>query len=83
MDKVKVTIDGQQVEVDDGSYVLDAAKSIGIEIPTLCYYPYMAPYAACRICCVEAHGGGGWSKIVTACNYPSGRVWKSIPIPHA
>jgi heterodisulfide reductase subunit A len=77
MDKVKITIDGQQIEVDDGSYVLDAAKSLGIEIPTLCYYPYMAPYAACRICCVEAHGAGGWSKIVTACNYP---VWEGLEI---
>lgn len=77
MDKVKITVDGQQIEVDDGTYVLEAAKTLGIEIPTLCYYPHTVPYAACRICCVEAHNESGWSKIVTACNYP---VWKGLEI---
>lgn len=77
MTKVKITIDSHPIEVDEGTYVLAAAKSLGIEIPTLCYYPYMSPYAACRICCVEARNGKGWSKIVTACNYP---VWEGLAI---
>lgn len=77
MDKVKIKIDGKQIEVEEGSYVLKAAESLGVHIPTLCYYPYMNPYAACRICCVEASDGKGWSKVVTACNYP---VWDGLEI---
>ncbi len=77
MATVKIKIDGQAIEVEEGSYVLDAAQSLGIEIPTLCYYPYMSPYAACRICVVEARNGKGWSKIVTACNYPA---WDGLEI---
>jgi heterodisulfide reductase subunit A len=68
---VTIIVDGHPIEVEEGSYVLQAANSLGIEIPTLCYYPYMTPYAACRICAVEAHGPKGWNKIVTACNYPA------------
>lgn len=75
--KVKITIDGQVVEVEEGSYVLEAARQLGIDIPTLCYYPYMTPYAACRICAVEARAGNGWNKIVTACNYPA---WDGLEI---
>ena len=77
MAKVNITIDGLKLEVEKGSYVLQAAESLGKEIPTLCYYPYMTPYAACRICVVEARDGKGWSKIVTACNYP---VWEGLEI---
>jgi heterodisulfide reductase subunit A len=67
---VKVKIDGKSIEVEEGTYALQAAEKLGIEIPTLCYYPYMTPYAACRICIVEARDSRGWSKIVTSCNYP-------------
>ncbi len=37
----------------------------------------MTPYAACRICAVEACDNKGWSKIVTACNYP---VWDGLKV---
>lgn len=77
MNKARITIDDHPIEVEEGSYVLEAARSLGIYIPTLCYYPYMTPYAACRICAVEAHDGKGWSKIVTACNYP---VWDGLQV---
>ncbi|MFH1892496.1 MAG: 4Fe-4S dicluster domain-containing protein [Candidatus Zixiibacteriota bacterium] len=77
MAKVKIIIDGCSVEVEEGSYVLDAARDLGIDIPTLCHYPYMTPYAVCRICAVEARDGKGWSKIVTACNYPA---WDGLEI---
>jgi hypothetical protein len=83
MPLVKIKIDGQSVEVEEGSYVLEAARSLGVDIPTLCYYPYMTPYAACRICCVEARAGNGWNKIVTACNYPAWdglEIWTDRPI---
>ena len=77
MGKVNVKIDGHPMEMDEGAFVLDGARSLGLYIPTLCHYPYMTPYAACRVCAVEARDGKGWSKIVTACNYP---VWDGLEI---
>jgi heterodisulfide reductase subunit A len=77
MAKISIKIDGQPIEVEENSYVLEAAKTLGINIPTLCYYPYMTPYAACRICAVEARNEKGWTKIVTACNYPA---WDGLEI---
>lgn len=77
MATVNIKIDGQPITVEEGSYVLEAARALGIDIPTLCFYPHMSPYAACRICCVEARNGRGWSKIVTACNYPT---WEGLEI---
>jgi len=77
MAKVKIKIDGHAIEMEEGAYVLEGARNLGIYIPTLCYYPYMTPYAACRICAVEARDGKGWSKIVTACNYP---VWEGLEV---
>ena len=77
MSEVTIKIDGQAIQVDEGAYVLLAARELGIDIPTLCHYPYLTPYAACRICCVEAGDGKGWTKIVTACNYPA---WDGLEI---
>ena len=77
MSKVNITIDDHKIQVEEGSYVLQAAEELGIRIPTLCYYKYMTPYAACRICCVEARNDKGWTKIVTACNYPA---WEGLQI---
>ena len=79
MSLIKIKIDGHPIEVEEGSFVLEAARTLGIYIPTLCYYPYMTPYAACRICVVEARDGKGWTKIVTACNYP---VWEGLQDLH-
>lgn len=77
MAQVHVNIDGHDIMMEEGAYALEGARSLGIRIPTLCHYPYMTPYAACRICAVEARDGKGWSKIVTACNYP---VWDGLEI---
>lgn len=48
-----LTIDGQTVSVPPGTTVLQAARSIGIEIPTLCYHAKMSLLGACRLCLVE------------------------------
>ncbi len=53
---VKLTIDGQQVEVDQGTTVLNAARKAGIDIPTLCDHPQLTPYGGCRLCLVEVEG---------------------------
>jgi len=52
------TINGQPVTCERGKTILEAAQSIGIHIPTLCYEARLAAFAACRICLVEVEGGG-------------------------
>jgi NADH-quinone oxidoreductase subunit G len=50
---VSLTIDGQPVSVPQGTLIVDAAKSIGIDIPVFCYHPKMEPVGMCRQCMVE------------------------------
>lgn len=69
MSKILLTIDGREVEATEGMTVLEAARSIGINIPTLCDYEKLEPYGACRICTVEAEVKG-WTKLVVSCLYP-------------
>jgi heterodisulfide reductase subunit A len=65
--KIKLTINDQTVEVDEGTTILQAAQELDIEIPTLCYHPVLEPYAACRVCVVETKVGNKVD-IVTSCN---------------
>ena len=53
---VTLTIDGQSVTVREGTTVLEACRSIGVEIPTLCFLETLHPVNACRICVVEMEG---------------------------
>jgi predicted molibdopterin-dependent oxidoreductase YjgC len=53
---VELTIDGKKVSVTEGSTILSACASIGIEIPTLCYLETLHPVNVCRICVVEVEG---------------------------
>ena len=53
---VKLTIDGTLVEVPAGTSVFDAARSLGIEIPTLCHAQHQTPVGVCRVCTVEVAG---------------------------
>lgn len=64
---LNVTIDGIRVQVKEGSTILEAAQSVGIEIPTLCYLKDLTPEASCRICLVEIEGN---PKLFTACSTP-------------
>ncbi len=66
---MKLEIDGKEVEAEKGKTILEVAKGIGIDIPTLCYHPALEPFGACRLCSVEIEKRGR-KKIVTACNYP-------------
>ncbi len=52
-EKIRLTIDSQQVIVEQGTKVVDAAKSAGIDISVFCYHPKLEPVGACRICLVE------------------------------
>ena len=53
---VKLTIDGRNIEVKEGTTVLEAAQQAGILIPTLCAHPELTPYGGCRLCLVEVEG---------------------------
>lgn len=50
---VHLTIDGQPVEVEEGTTILQAAKKACIHIPTLCYHEDLSIKAVCRICVVR------------------------------
>ena len=67
MEMVNITIDGQQVAVPKTSTVLEAALSLGIKIPTLCYHPELRVEGACRVCMVEVEGA---RSLVASCVYP-------------
>ncbi len=56
-DLITLTIDDREVQVPQGSTVLQACESIGVEIPTLCTDPRLKPYGACRMCVVEVQPG--------------------------
>lgn len=53
MSKITLTIDDQIVHVEEGTTVLEAAREVGIEVPTLCYHPDLTLHGACRVCVVE------------------------------
>jgi iron-only hydrogenase group A len=67
MSKVKITIDEQTVEVEENSTLLEAAKKIGIDIPTLCYHPDLSLHGACRVCVVEDEKSGS---LLASCATP-------------
>lgn len=54
--QVQLTIDGQAVMVPAGTTIYDAARGIGIDIPTLCHAEHMSPVGVCRVCTVEVEG---------------------------
>jgi NADH-quinone oxidoreductase subunit G len=51
--QVTLTINGKQAVVPEGTTVVDAAKSIGIDIPVFCHHPKLEPVGMCRMCLVE------------------------------
>lgn len=67
---VRFTINGIEVEASPDENVLQVARRYGIYIPALCYHEAVTPYAACRLCIVEATQGGR-TRVVTSCTYPA------------
>jgi heterodisulfide reductase subunit A len=66
---IKLTINDRQVEVPEGTTVLEAARKVGISIPTLCYYEAIKPYGGCRLCAVQVTQGNR-TQITASCTYP-------------
>ncbi len=53
---VTATINGENITVPDGSSILDACRTVDLDIPTLCYGDTITPANACRVCMVEVEG---------------------------
>ena len=62
---VNLKIDNIDVTVKEGTTIMEAAASAGINIPHLCYWKGLNEIAACRVCVVEIEGK---DKLITACN---------------
>ena len=69
IDKVLVTMNGRTAEVPRGTTILNAARQMGITIPTLCNYRGLTPYGACRVCLVEIETPRG-GQLVASCSHP-------------
>ncbi len=70
MSDILLQIDGKEVKAKQGMTLLEAAKSAGIEIPTLCYHEKLEPFGGCRLCIVEVESRG-WTRLVVSCVYPA------------
>jgi len=64
---VQLTINNIKVNAEEGMTILEAAKSVGIHIPTLCHLKGLAPTGACRICVVEVEGQ---RNLTPSCAFP-------------
>ena len=68
MSESNLNLDGKVVDVSDGETILETAARHGVEIPTLCHDPRLAPAGACRTCLVEVEGS---RRLLPACATPS------------
>jgi bidirectional [NiFe] hydrogenase diaphorase subunit len=68
MSDIFLQIDGKKVKAREGMTILEAARSAGISIPTLCYHEKLEPYGGCRICLVEVEVGSR-TRLVVSCVY--------------
>jgi predicted molibdopterin-dependent oxidoreductase YjgC len=62
---IEITIDGKNVSVPEGSTILDAARKLGVDTPTLCFLESLTPVNVCRVCVVELEGS---RTLVPACS---------------
>ena len=66
---VRLVLDKQHVEAEEGWTILDTARYYGVEIPTLCYIDGLSSYSACRLCVVEVIKGER-SRLAASCSFP-------------
>ena len=71
---IHLTINHMPVEVPEGTRIIEAARTIGIDIPHLCYHPDQSIKAHCRMCMVEVTGQ---RKLLAAC---STLVWEGMEV---
>lgn len=61
---IRLTIDGQEITVPEGTMIVDAAAKLGVDVPIYCYHQALGPLGACRMCLVEVEK---MPKLATAC----------------
>ena len=64
MPDLNITVDGKKVTAPAGTLLIEACKSVGIEVPSFCYYPNLSLQGACRMCLVKIEK---IPKLQTAC----------------
>src|SRR5271154_4578856 len=64
MADVTLTVDGKKVTAPAGTLLIEACKTVGIEVPSFCYYPNLSLQGACRMCLVKVEK---MPKLQTAC----------------
>ena len=67
MADVNITVDGKKITAPVGTLLIEACKSVGIEVPSFCYYPNLSLQGACRMCLVKVEK---MPKLQTACTVP-------------
>jgi NADH dehydrogenase/NADH:ubiquinone oxidoreductase subunit G len=67
VDKLRLTLNGNQVSGRPGQTILELAQENGVDIPTLCHHADLSPLGACRICVVEVEGS---RTLVGSCHTP-------------
>ena len=72
---IHLTVQGIDVEVAEGTTVLEAARIAGIKVPTLCYHPDLKPFGSCGLCICKQEGS---RKIIRACSTPAAEGMKII-----
>jgi bidirectional [NiFe] hydrogenase diaphorase subunit len=68
MSEILLQIDGKEVRAQEGMTLLEAARSAGISIPTVCHHEDLEPYGGCRLCIVEIESRGS-KRLVVSCVY--------------
>src|SRR5438874_360657 len=72
---VSLTVDGKAISAPAGTLLIEACKTVGIEVPSFCYYPNLSLQGACRMCLVKIEK---MPKLQTACTTVIGEgmnVW--------
>jgi len=64
MAAVNLTVDGKKITAPAGTLLIEACKTVGIEVPSFCYYPNLSLQGACRMCLVKVEK---MPKLQTAC----------------
>lgn len=75
--QVKLTIDGIDISVPENTTIMDAAETLGIRIPRLCYHPHLSIEGACRVCIVEVEGAKNY---LPSC---ATKVWEGMKVKTA
>ena len=64
---IRLTVDGHELEVEEGTTLLGACTEAAIDTPTICWAPNLTPVNVCRVCVVEVEGSRA---LVPACSRP-------------